>query len=440
MLVRYNPRDYYELENAFNFLVLLFNPFYRLSSQMVATKGCCVVFFEDYTIADLNGRYPTQVKIEFYPYRIQYKFHNVSHVQDNRPTVEYIYFLMSRIKTRWMKKVLRHVMKPVSLALQCKMKMPFAKYESLLRRFLMSNGTFLRQRCWKGKMESADEYVQHFKNLMSGKRTLDDYSSPLERRNLRQTMYMHDFFLNGVYSHLMNFYTLPYLLLGEAVLLGCHKWQEIFNDCFHCQIEKYHMMVWRHRWVNNFEFYIFTTEQIARYMKHRGLPYKETSLVNHPQELTDNLMTFQYKFCDMMLEGMFGERFPLRVKSLSELCEFQLAMNLLIKRLDHYSKIADDHNYLTPTVYETNGAYTKWLRVLMKEMWAFTAEHLMTVSYRYKLNGKRYRIRPDPLKTKESIKKVLMKGCSVPLQAHHSLAKMSETFKGQYDIQLPFVL
>ena len=43
----------------------------------------------------------------------------------------------------------------------------------------------------------------------------------------RRTIYMHDFFMYGMYSEQYNRFTLPYLLVMEAVLEPRHKWTHI---------------------------------------------------------------------------------------------------------------------------------------------------------------------------------------------------------------------
>lgn len=436
-----NPEDYYKLADCFHLLSILFNPYFNLVDQMVTTKGCCVVFFADWTIKS-GGTFPALVKVIFLPYSINYKVHDVLHVQDDRIMVEYIYYIMKKMNLRWMQRVLSNVMiKPTTLVMLCKKSLYMGANESVLRRFLTPAMTILRDMCFKGRMCSAKEYGQHFKNLMLSTRTLSQPVQYPKDRQYRETIYMHDYFLYGLYSYKMNFYTLPYMLLAEAVLVNGHKWEEIYNDCFHCQIEEYHMIVWRHRWPNNYEIFIFLNEQLACFMKDRSLPYQDSCLINHPKELLENLTIFQYKFCDLMLEGYFANRFPMKVNSLKHLCEFQMAMAVLMRRLYYFWNV---HMQLKscPSVIEADTEYQKCIHEYQLKLWSL-GERCHQRQWRWLLKGTQYFMTVDML---ASFKRILIKGTKVPLLVHHTVAKLSDSYRvygpaltQDYDILSPNV-
>ena len=62
--------------------------------------------------------------------------------------------------------------------------------------------------------------------------------------HFRQSIYMHQFYFNGIYSDWYN----NYLLVMETILETRYKWQRIDENTHYCQIECYHVYLWRYKW------------------------------------------------------------------------------------------------------------------------------------------------------------------------------------------------
>ena len=75
--------------------------------------------------------------------------------------------------------------------------------------------------------------------------------------HFRQSIYMHQFYFNGIYSDWYNRYTLAYLLVMESILETRYKWQRIDQHTHYCQMECYHVYLWRYKWEHNIWLSIF---------------------------------------------------------------------------------------------------------------------------------------------------------------------------------------
>ena len=84
----------------------------------------------------------------------------------------------------------------------------------------------------------------------------------------RQTIYMHQFFMYGNYSDQYNKFTLAYLLVMEAVLDRRHVWLYLDQNTDYCQIEQYHIHIWRNRWRLNGWLNIFIDLEMNQAMVH----------------------------------------------------------------------------------------------------------------------------------------------------------------------------
>ena len=84
----------------------------------------------------------------------------------------------------------------------------------------------------------------------------------------RRTIYMHDFFMYGMYSEQYNRFTLAYLLVMEAVLEPRHKWTLLDGNTYYCHIEAYHIYIWRCNWRQNIWMQIFMDQEINDAMIH----------------------------------------------------------------------------------------------------------------------------------------------------------------------------
>ena len=71
--------------------------------------------------------------------------------------------------------------------------------------------------------------------------------------HFRQSIYMHQFYFNGIYSDWYINYTLAYMLVMETILETRYKWQRIDENTHYCQIECYHVYIWRYKWQHNIQ-------------------------------------------------------------------------------------------------------------------------------------------------------------------------------------------
>ena len=112
----------------------------------------------------------------------------------------------------------------------------------------------------------------------------------------RQTIYMHQFFMYGNYSDQYNMFTLAYLLVMEAVLDRRHMWLHLDQNTYYCQIEQYHIYMWRNRWSLNGWLNIFMDSGINQAMVHSQGPGSRQFFVNDPADMGDYLREFEHTF------------------------------------------------------------------------------------------------------------------------------------------------
>ena len=103
----------------------------------------------------------------------------------------------------------------------------------------------------KGGMLKSEQYASEFLNILrkDGNRTsmYENVDQYLKDR-VRQTIYMHQIFMYGNYSDQYNRFPLAYLLVMEAVLDRRQMWLHLDQNTYYCQIEQYHIYMWRNRW------------------------------------------------------------------------------------------------------------------------------------------------------------------------------------------------
>ena len=155
----------------------------------------------------------------------------------------------------------------------------------MLRRYLSLPQTVLKQMIQKGGMLRSEEYATEFLNILrkDGHRTnmyenVDGYLKDKDR----QTIYMHQFFMYGNYSDQYNRFTLAYLLVMEAVLDRRCVWLRLDQNTHHCQIEQYHIYIWRNRWRLNGWLNIFMDSDMNQAMVHPKGPGSRQYFVNDP--------------------------------------------------------------------------------------------------------------------------------------------------------------
>ena len=110
----------------------------------------------------------------------------------------------------------------------------------------------------------------------------------------RQTIYMHQFYLYGLYSDWYNRYTLASLMVMACILENRYKWQRIDQNTHYCQIECYHIYLWRHRWENNIWLNIFMDSKVNLLVSHKNGPQSISYFVNVSTHMTNYLRNFEF--------------------------------------------------------------------------------------------------------------------------------------------------
>ena len=181
---------------------------------------------------------------------------------------------MGLMDIRWMNIVLRYVgrLKPASLAFTVANRIPYdlLTYESTLRRYLSLPQTVFKQMVQKGSMLRSEEYAKEFCKILrrdGNRRNMFENVDGYLKNKDRQTIYMHQFFMFGNYSDQYNRFTLAYLLVMEAVLDRRHMWLCLDQNTYYCQIEQYHIYMWRNRWRLNGWLNIFMYSKINQAIK-----------------------------------------------------------------------------------------------------------------------------------------------------------------------------
>ena len=154
----------------------------------------------------------------------------------------------------------------------------------------------------------------------------------------RRTIYMHDFFMYGMYSEQYNRFTLAYLLVLEAVLEPRHKWKLLDGNTYYCLFEAYHIYMWRCTWRQNIWMQIFMDQEINDAMIHPKGPNSSCRrvLVNDHHHMFEYLRDFDSFLLEILslYFFFFDRRFPFRPLTLKEICKCQLFVNIFIKRID----------------------------------------------------------------------------------------------------------
>lgn len=283
--------------------------------------------------------------------------------------------------------------------------------------------TVIKEMAYKGRLMNADEYANYFKDICLKKRSLLQLDPGFFSFKDKETIYMHDYFCFGKFSKVMNFFTLGHFLTGEAILLPRHKWEEIIENIYYCQIEAFHIFIYRHQWHNNIDFFIFMDDQLSALMKHTFWSRKAYTLVDD----INNLMPFfKYNFCEKMIGTHFSKRYPLRVKSLKQLAEFQMTMNMFFKRMELIGQEFLRGGIMTASM-ESSKQYINSLRNLLIGM-STLGERSKMKYISCSMRGEQYTI-IDPCRIESSFERIKTKATMAPFQAHHTVAKLSDSLR-----------
>ena len=221
-------------------------------------KDGVALFMLEKDQADTQGNIPRKVRVYFYRDKIYYWFNKCLHKQTHEQTVKYIYHIMSLFNVPWMNVILEKVYKNEvkSLVELATMKFPMNKFESTLSRYLTDAQTLIRAFSYNEMFPlSAEGHIKEFMDTVKDTNMYVRFGKYM-RHYYRRTIYMHQFYFYGIYLDWYNRYTLAYMLVIESILEKRHKWLRIDKNTHYCQIECYHIYLWRHRWRQNVFFKI----------------------------------------------------------------------------------------------------------------------------------------------------------------------------------------
>ena len=192
------------------------------------------------------------------------------------PTIRYMYHLMSLMTyVPWIRVVVKKCYAIVvpSLTEMTLKKTKFipGRTESTMRRMFVPLFTTCKYFLHYGSAMHSAKYVEKFISYAKETNHTNVYQM-LNKEYLNEddtrTIYMHDFFMHGMYSEQYNRFTLAYLLVMEAVLEPRHKWTLLDENTYYCHIEAYHIYIWRCTWRQNIWIQIFMDQEINDAMIH----------------------------------------------------------------------------------------------------------------------------------------------------------------------------
>ena len=125
-----------------------------------------------------------------------------------------------------------------------KLKILPGRNESTMRRLLDPPFTTCKYFLHNGNVMHSSTYVRKFISYVKENHHTNVYTmfnKEYLNEDDRRTIYMHDFFLYGMFSEQYNRFTLAYLLVMEAVLESRHKWTLLDGNTFYCHIEAYYI-------------------------------------------------------------------------------------------------------------------------------------------------------------------------------------------------------
>ena len=182
-----------------------------------------------------------------------------------------------------------------------KLKFIPGRNESTMRRLLDPPSTTCKYFLHNGSAMHSSKYVEKFTSYVKENYHTNVYTM-LNKEYLneddRRTIYMHDFFMYGMFSEQYNRFTLACLLVLEAVLESRHKWTLLDGNTFYCHIEAYHIYMWTCTWRQNIWMQIFMDQELNDAMIHPKGPNNSSRrmLVNNHVHISEYLREFDSFF------------------------------------------------------------------------------------------------------------------------------------------------
>ena len=114
------------------------------------------------------------------------------------------------------------------------------------------------------------------------------------------------------------------MLVMESILETRYKWKRINQSTHYCQIEGYHVYLWRHRWYNNIFLKLFVCS-----------PKSSSLFLTDPITLTNDMTNFEHTELKKFIHlHFYNKKAPFKVLSLKELVQCRMLVVFIIKRID----------------------------------------------------------------------------------------------------------
>lgn len=430
------------MEKSFNFLTLFMHSFRREPHQInlvvqVHQKEKKVTL----KFVDLLKRNPNpdtwdnqlylEVQVDFYQDKIIYQHEECVQVIDEEELVHYFYKLMQKMPTPWMYLVCKHVFDSKCTSLKTKCMEHFLQYrnpgDSVLRHQLTSPSALGRQLMWKGRLQNVEEVKAEYISKRYERGLL--YSRvPINKDNL----YCFGLPLHGTDSLRARVELMAHLLLIEGVLMYEHHiWEEVYADCYHCQVEGFHFYLWREQYSTVIEYYIFFDMHIWKNMLDYGAVQPRSPCVNAYHYMWQFEVNWHYHFLEDFLYPCFFQKIPFTVRSLQQLAKDVCVSNVVMARFGIlYSlglEVTDKEIEFPETEFHWGAFFLHFLPVMayMKD----TYEELMKKD-EYELKGKVHHLPPPENPT--LYLNILKKATKFPLSHHLSLLRNNSNFRHNY--------
>ena len=395
----------------FNFLRIFLEEFKKYEIEESNDK--CIVLLES-----IRGE---QLQVIFAQRKITLILQYLSFSIKDYNTVQYVYYLMGLCHEQWMSKVLK--MEPMLLSLQCRKNLPgHVDGESKLRRFLTPVvGTpvigLLDQLMEIGQMMSVENYGSYYiKNI-----------------DQQQTIYSHDFQFFGQFSETLNFYTLIYLLMIEAVLDLPNNWEEMYPGCYYCTLELCQFVIWRQEWLNNVHWFVFLDNNLLNASNNTLKQTVVSSEViqvdvdwdTSTPNIFDTLLRYPGKVEMFFLTKYFFSKslYQFKIYSLKDICKYQLSVFVFLRRLHLFStyKLTMRDVNMPKQIEDDDEFKTKLL--MLK---GYFQQMTSGIKKTYVINNSIYTY-TDRLKL-DDVQFIWDKGTKFPIEVHLDMLKISSLY------------
>lgn len=379
-----------------------------------------------------------EVEVDFYRDKIIYQYEGCVTAIEDVELVHYFYMLMREMAFPWMFMVYNNLFTPECPSLKSRCKEALCKYKSpggsVLRHMLTSAQVLAHELCEKGRFSNVEEVKSEYIQGRLGKGLLKS-AVTINRDNL----YSFHLPLHGKESLVGRVELLGHLLLIEAVLMSDHhQWEEVYADCFHCQVEGFHFYLWRECYPTVIEYYIFFDLHMWKLMLPFGVRTPRCSIVNGYTGMHQFEINWRHHFLEDFLFPYFFQHRDLEVKSLQQLAGDMCVSNVVMARFEILYSLGLDSVDLEVEFPEQDHHLGPFILYFLPVM-AYvkdTYEELMKKDH-YVVKGVEYNFPPVE---DNGYLPILNKALKYPLSHHLSLLRISTNFLNNHYSRMKHIL